>query len=249
MGIETWRSAAWRQAVGQAGVLGADDERARGPQVGVGVARRERRRRSRRAPTSRPAISSSVASTTGSVKTAPVEARIAFGFQGSAWRLGDDERVGARRLGRARHRAEVAGLLDPDRDEVERAVRAAARGAAPRRPRSRPRARRGRPSWRARARSPPRPPSHSSSSGAKYVATIRRPGGARPLDLARPLGDEEPAPPPLAALAQADDLLDARVVDRGDHSALAARDARAARPRPRFAARARMNSRSESRFR
>src|SRR5581483_1049419 len=43
-----------------------------------------------------------------------------------------------------------------------------------------------------------------------------QPGGARALDLARAFGEKEPAPPPLAALAQGERVLDARVVDRRD---------------------------------
>ena len=72
------------------------------------------------------ATSSRVASTIGSVKTAPVEARIAFGFHGSASASATSERVGAGGVGGARHRAEVAGLLDPDGDEEQRRVRPAA---------------------------------------------------------------------------------------------------------------------------
>ena len=45
------------------------------------------------------------------------------------------------------------------------------------------------------------------------------PGRAGALDLARPFGDEQPGAPPLAPAAQPDDLLHARVVDRGDHPA------------------------------
>ncbi len=165
------RSATSRQRCVEAVVLGADEQRGRRRQVRVGVARSARRRPRRPSAAASARTSSSVVSTIGSVKTAPVDARIAFGFHGSVARVGDEQRVGAGRVRRARHRAEVARLLDPDRDEHERRVRG---GSSRSRHfddrRARPPARRGSSSSRARARSPPSPPcgQSGSSSGATY---------------------------------------------------------------------------------
>ena len=134
-----------------------------------------------------------------------------------ALRVPDEQRIGAGRVGCTGHRAEVAGLLDPDRDEQERAVlgdaavrdlddgdhalRLVAVGS----------------SCAARARSTSSPSSQAISSGAKYVAHDGEPGRARASHLARPFGDEEPSRPPRASLPQPDHLFDARIVDGGDH--------------------------------
>ena len=122
------------------------------------------------------------ASTIGSVKTAPVEARIAFGFQASARASATSSASAPAASARAGHRAEVARLLDSDRDEVEASRRAAARAAAPRRRRSRPPARPGRPSSRARARSPARPRSRQAAPARRRS----RRSAARPTSPARP---------------------------------------------------------------
>src|SRR5215218_11123570 len=131
--------------------------------------------------------------------------------------LRDDQRVGDRGGGRARHRPEVPRLLDPDRDEVEAAV---ARELAPRRLDDRE---------HALGLGPVR---HLAQYSLRHlVAAVapldqlrrvvrrddREAGLARAFDLARAFRDEEARPAPLPRLPQPQQLLHARVLERRDH--------------------------------
>ena len=56
--------------------------------------------------------SAAVAAATAAVNTVPRLARITLGLNRSVRRIGDEERVGTRAVGRPQDRAQVAGLLD-----------------------------------------------------------------------------------------------------------------------------------------
>ena len=133
-------------------------------------------------------------------------------------RIADEQCVGAGSVGRARHRAEVAGLLDPDGDEDQGAV-------------LRERALRyldnGEDAFGLVAIG------HLAEDALVHLFRVRvvpfderrckvgranrEPGVASARHLANSLGNKEPTAPPLARLPKPEHLLHARILERCDH--------------------------------
>ncbi len=152
------------------------------------------------------ATSSSVASTIGQREDGAGRGADRVRVPGVGLGVRDEQRVGAGGVRGARHRAEVAGLLDADGDEDERGV---ARQLALRRFDNGEHAfglgavrhlrEHARAHLAARCSAASR-----SSSGAKYVSTIAQPGRARAVPTSRgPSAMNSPSAPPLPSPAAA----------------------------------------------
>ena len=165
------------------------------------------------------ATSVSLVSTIGSVNTAPVDARIALGFHGSKFGPATSSasapaasavRAIAPRLpgfsmptATSTRVASAGSARYGASNDAEHALGLGAVGHLGEHPRAH------------LLGVGPRP--FRQQLGSDVDRPRHEPGRERPLHLPRPLGDEQPSPPPLPRLPQPQNVLDARVVRGGDH--------------------------------